>query len=381
MRWVTIVGVAIALGGLAGCAEAPRREAAEVVLVFPLPPDEPRFYFERSIYSSGDIVEKDKNTLLRRVLTGEGEGDGESVQKPYGVAVRNGRLYVADSVGASVKVFDIPGRSFLSVGADDLGALYQPLGLDLDEAQNLYVVDARARVLNVYDAAGKFVRQIGGPKMFSRPTGVGVTPDGERVYVVDTGGVERKQEHRVRVFNGKTGEHRFDFGTRGSGNGEFNLARDVAVAPDGRVYVVDTGNFRIQIFDRDGKFLKAFGAVGRQPGNFARPREIAIDKDGRVYVSDAAFGNLQIFDAEGQLLMHIGERSERDRPARYMLPTGIAVDRDGRIYMADEFFRRIDVFRPAGLKPNEGYASGSAAVKKAVKPAASETSKPAGAAK
>jgi DNA-binding beta-propeller fold protein YncE len=114
------------------------------------------------------------------------------------------------------------------------------------------------------------------------------------------------------------------------------------------------------VFDRDGKFLRSFGAVGRQPGSFARPREVAVDGEGRVYVSDAAFGNVQIFDAEGQLLMHIGERSERDQPARYMLPSGIAVDRDGRIYMADEFFRRVDVFRPAGLKPGDGFAAGTA---------------------
>ena len=197
--------------------------------------------------------------------------------------------------------------------------------------------------------------------MFARPTGVGVTDDGERVYVVDTGGVERRDEHRVRVFNGLTGAHLFDFGKRGSENGEFNLARDAAVAPDGRVYVVDTGNFRVQVFDRDGKFLKAFGSVGRQPGSFARPREIAIDREGRVYVSDAAFGNLQIFDAEGGLLLHIGERSERDQPARYMLPSGIAVDRDGRIYMADEYFRRVDVYRPAGIKPTEGFTAAAPA--------------------
>lgn len=359
MRRLMIACMALAAGWLAGCAETPRRDAAVMDLVFPSPPDAPRYYFERSIYSSGDIAAKDRNSKLRQMLTGEGDR-GEGVQKPYGVAVRNGRLYVGDSVGGSVKVFDIPARRFFSIGTDDQGALLQPLGIDVDAAQNLYVVDARARAVSVYDAAGKFLRQFGGPKMFARPTGVGVTPDGERVYVVDTGGVERKEEHRVRVFNGKTGEHRFDFGTRGSANGEFNLARDAAVAPDGRVYVVDTGNFRVQIFDRDGKFIKTFGAVGRQPGNFARPREIALDRQGRVYVSDAAFGNLQIFDAEGQLLMHIGDRSEQDRPARYMLPSGIAVDQDGRIYMADEFFRRVDVFRPAELKPGEGFADGTA---------------------
>ena len=125
------------------------------------------------------------------------------------------------------------------------------------------------------------------------------------------------------------------------------------------------GNFRIQVFDRDGKFVKAFGSVGRQPGNFARPREIAIDREGRVYVSDAAFGNMQIFDADGQLLMHIGERSERDQPARYMLPSGLAVDGDGRIYLADEFFRRVDVFRPIAIKAHEGYSASAAP---AVKP-------------
>ncbi|MDH5247000.1 MAG: 6-bladed beta-propeller, partial [Betaproteobacteria bacterium] len=309
--------------------------------------------------------EKDRNSLLRQVLTGEGERGGEGLAKPYGVAAREGRIYVADSVGATVKVFDVPGRRFLVIGNDEQGSLRQPLGLDVDARHNLFVVDAVSKYVKVFDIKGKFVRQLGGPKMLQRPTGVAVSEDGERVYVVDTGGVERREEHRVRVFNGTSGAHLFDFGGRGSENGKFNLARDVAVAPDGRVYVVDTGNFRVQVFDRDGKYLNSFGSVGRQPGNFARPREVAVDREGRVYVSDAAFGNLQIFDAEGQLLMHIGERGERDQAARYMLPSGVAVDRDGRVYVADEFFRRIDVFRPAAIAPKDGFAAGSAPADKA----------------
>lgn len=354
-----LLASAMALAGLlGGCAEAPQKKDAPArEMVYPPPPDEARFVFERSLYSSADVIEKDRNSLLRQMLTGEGERGGEGLAKPYGVAARNGRVYVADSVGSAVKLFDIPGQRFVSIGSDDQGTLGQPLGLDVDAAQNLYVVDGTSRYVKIFDDKGKFQRQLGGPKMLQRPTGVGVTEDGARVYVVDTGGVERREEHRVRVFNGLTGAHLFDFGSRGAEPGQFNLARDIAVAPDGRVYVVDTGNFRVQQFDRDGKFLRAFGSVGRRPGNFARPREVAVDREGRVYVSDAAFGNMQIFDAEGQLLLHIGERSERDQPGRYMLPSGIAVDRDGRIYMADEFFRRVDVFRPAGLKPGEGYTA------------------------
>lgn len=351
----------VILLGLGGCAEGPKRveTGKPQQLVFPAPPDEPRFLFERSIYSSGDVVEREKGAALRQILTGEAERGGEGVAKPHGVAVRRGRVYVSDSVAASVKVFDIPGKRFFSIGQEEPGQLLQPLGLYTDNAGNVYVVDATSRLVKVYDRDGKYLRQFGGRQWFSRPSGVGVDAKGERAYVVDSGGVERNDEHRVRVFDAASGKHLFDFGRRGTDDGQFNLARDAAVAANGDVYVIDGGNFRIQVFNRDGKYLRSFGQVGRLPGNFARPREIAVDREGNVYVTDAAFGNFQIFDDKGAVLMHVGTRSERDLPARYMLPAGIAVDDDGRVYMADQFFRKIDVYRPVTLKAGEGFVPGS----------------------
>jgi DNA-binding beta-propeller fold protein YncE len=174
------------------------------------------------------------------------------------------------------------------------------------------------------------------------------------VFVVDIGGVSSTQ-HKVRVFDGVSGNHLFDIGKRGSGPGEFNLPRDAAIGKDGQIYVVDGGNFRVQIFDRAGKYLQSFGTVGKQLGNFARPKEIASDPDGNVYVVDAAFGNFQIFSADGDLLMYIGERSERDGAERYMLPSGVYIDEDGRIYMVDQWFKKIDVFRPYALPADAGF--------------------------
>ena len=74
----------------------------------------------------------------------------------------------------------------------------------------------------------------------------------------------------------------------------------------------------------------------------------------RVAPSFTRFGNFQIFNPDGELLLFVGERSERDGPARYMLPSGIAVDEDGRVYMVDQWFRRIDVYRPVSLKADAG---------------------------
>jgi sugar lactone lactonase YvrE len=176
----------------------------------------------------------------------------------------------------------------------------------------------------------------------------------------------------VRVYDGRTGRHLFDFGKRGTGPGEFNLPRDVTLAADGRLYVVDSGNFRIQVFERDGRFVRAFGSIGRQFGNFARPREVAVDRQGVIYVSDAAFGNMQLFTPDGDLLMFIGARSDRDEPARYTLLSGVGVDSDGRVYVCDEYFRRVDVFRPATMKPREGFVAAPAASAAA----ASEKTKP-----
>lgn len=346
--------------GIGGCVTVAKRDLDSVgrsdrVLVFPAPPDEPRFVFERAIRNSADVVPEQDESALKRVLTGAGGVSGEALNKPYSVAVHRGKIFVSDSVGRKIRVFDVPGSKYYTVGDEDGdGKLVKPLGIDVDAEGNLYVADATQRFIQVYDAGGKHLRRIGGPKFFERLSSVTVDAAGEKVYVVDIGGVS-SDKHMVRVFNGKTGAHVMDIGKRGSGDGEFNLPRDVALGKDGRIYVVDGGNFRVQIFDRDGKFIKSFGSVGKQLGNFARPKEIATDRSGNVYVADTAFGNIQIFTPDGALLMFIGDRSEADVPAGYMLPSGVAVDEDGRIYFVDQWFARIDIYRPVGMKESDGF--------------------------
>lgn len=344
--------VGVALYGCAPTVKVVDRVPVRA-LVYPAPPDEPRFVFERTLYGSADVVPEEKESALRRALTG-GVLNSEGLGKPYAVAVYRGRVLVSDSADRFVTVFDIPRGKHYKIGADEgEGGLVKPLGLDIDASGTVYVADVTAKIIRVYDIDGKFLRNIAGPKFFDRLSSVSVTPDGSRLYVVDIGGVS-SDLHRVRVFDAVNGDHLFDIGKRGTGPGEFNLPRDVAVGKDGRIYVVDGGNFRVQIFDRDGKYMSSFGTVGKQLGNFARPKEIATDKDGNVYVADSAFGNFQIFTPDGDLLMFIGERSEQDGPGKYMLPSGITVGDDGRVYFVDQWFRKVDVFRPYALKADEG---------------------------
>jgi DNA-binding beta-propeller fold protein YncE len=338
---------------LAACAVTTEAPKLQPIPVFPSPPDEARFYFERSLYTSADVLKEDKNAGLRRMLTGESR-TGEGLGKPYGVAVYHGRVYVSDTALHAVAVFDIPGQRFFKIGDDDPGKLAMPIGLDVDGKGNLYVVDSAAKQVQIYDKDGNFLRTLAGAKWFLKPSGIAVDSEGKRVYVVDTGGVTN-EEHRIRVFDGQTGAHVLDIGKRGTGNGEFNLPRDVVVGLDGLIYVVDGGNFRVQVFKPDGTFVRVFGGVGRQSGQFSRPKEAAVDPEGNVYIVDSAFGNFQIFNTSGQLLLPVGSRSEKDGMAKYMLPSGIAIDGDGRVYVVDQFFRKVEVYRPAKLAPSEGF--------------------------
>ena len=123
---------------------------------------------------------------------------------------------------------------------------------------------------------------------------------GERLYVVDI------LHHEVHVLDKLSGALLFKFGKAGSGVGELFQPTNIALGPDGDVYVAETGNFRVQRFKSDGTHVRFYGEVGNVPGAFARPKGVAVDRDGRIYVADAAFQNVQVFENSGRLLMDFG---------------------------------------------------------------------------
>jgi uncharacterized protein (TIGR03663 family) len=194
---------------------------------------------------------------------------------------------------------------------------------------------------------------------FNAPHGLAVAPDGS-LYVADS------NNHRIQKFD-PSGKFLMAFGTFSGPNnpnpapGTFNEPWGVAVGSDGSVYVADTWNHRIQKFDATGKFITAWGVAGQtemggQGGIFWGPRDVAVGQDGRVYVSDAGNKRIQVFSAEGVFQAQFGGAGVQ--PGQLDEPVGLAVAPDGNLVVNDTWNQRIQVLSPEGLPIREWEVKG-----------------------
>lgn len=137
-----------------------------------------------------------------------------------------------------------------------------------------------------------------------------------------------------------------EWGSEGSGPGQFQYPEGVAVDGSGNVFVADTQNTRVQKFDNNGTFLTMWGSPGSGPGQFAYPAGVAVDGSGNVLVADAANDRIQTFDNNGGFLTVWG--SQGSGPGELSGPIGIAVDLNGNVFVADSGNDRIQKFDSNG---------------------------------
>ncbi len=306
---------------LSGCMPSATPQKKQPPTFFPPAPSLPRYQFLRSFNGSADFAKK--ATGLAAFIGVRGR-KGFVFKKPYGVAMRNGILYVCDSMN-TVFTFDLAKQKFAPLaGAQGMGKLVEPLNIALDKEGNKYVVDPiRSQVLK-YDKHDFFVKGYSNPDEW-KPVAVAVY--GSNLFVVD--GTHNKG--RVQVFDIKTGSVIDSIGNSGEENTKLRIPVDIAFDQQGYMYVVDMGRFQVVKYDRDGHYRGSLGSAGSSFGHFGRPKGIAIDHDGRIYVADAAFNNIQVFASNGQVLTAFGSLP-LDKPGSMNLPAGVAIDYDSVDY-------------------------------------------------
>lgn len=298
-----------------------------------------RLEFVRTFSSEKDA--KTKRSFWSKVVDFvAGPPEFHRLVRPYSVARDSqGRVIVTDPGALAVHIFDFNKRKYVRLTGGHHENFKSPQCVALDAHDNIYVTDSELGKVFVFDPGGKFRRYIGalkgGEGFFKRPTGIAVDSAAGRVYVTDT--------LRNKVFTlDMEGNVLGNFGERGVDSGQFNFPTEVVLHGD-ELIVVDAMNFRVQGFDRSGKFLWKFGGIGSQTGAMFRPKGLGIDSEGNIYVVDGVFEIVQVFDRTGQLLYFFGHSGSG--PGEFQLPTGLFIDSDNRIFVADSLNQRVQVFQ------------------------------------
>ena len=162
--------------------------------------------------------------------------------------------------------------------------------------------------------------------------------------------------NRVQKFT-SNGAYLTQWGSMGSGNGQFNAPFGIAIDAAGNVYVADSGNHRIQKFTSNGAYLTQWGGLGSGNGQFNGPRGVATDAGGNVYVAEQLNNRIQKFTSTGAYIARWGSTGSGN--GQLNAPFGITVDAAGSLYVAELFNNRIQKFTSNGLYLTQGGGPGS----------------------
>lgn len=263
--------------------------------------------------------------------------------RTYGVAVDSkGKIYAADQGVGAIFIFDPENKDHVElIGNGKQANFGMIVGLAMDDSDRLFVSDAKMRHIVVFNAKHEQEAQFG-TDVLVRPGGIAIDTENRFLYVADSG------NDVIDVFDADTYKYLRQIGKPSHKHeqtdpGTFSLPEAVAVDADGNVYVTDTFNDRVEIFDADGNFISMFGKIGDAPADFERPKGIAIDGDGHIWVVDAGPNQVKVFNQSGRLLIYFGGQGYY--PGQFMGPWGITIDKFNLVLVSETFPGRVQMFR------------------------------------
>ncbi len=317
----------------------------------PIGSQDSTFFVRKDLESSGPLAPINvplQNTSARdygggsakvvaaaRAFGEPGSGPGQ-FNEPRGLAADSrGNLYVADTKNSRIQVFDPNGQFLRAIGVPGSGdgQLKEPCGVAVDVDGTVVVADTWNHRIARFKADGSWLgvwtddqRGFFGPRSVLLSRG--------SLYVADTG------NKRIVRFD-KDGKKVSDWGTPGSGPGQFVEPVGLTADAAGNILVADTGNHRIQVFDPEGKFVRESPVFGWK--DFYTEPYLSIGATGSIFATDSTEGRVNEYDAAGTLLHSF-------RPdGIFKRPTGIVVDPLGRVAVSDRETHRITLWNLADV--------------------------------
>ena len=301
------------------------------------------FYVIAREWAGFSVFSPDGTRTAVHGQNGNGSGNGQS--NPHGLAVGSNKVFVCDWDNHRMAVFSTDGTWIKNFGSHQ-STEQDTHGIAVDADGNIFISYHQANFIYKFSPELVFIKSFGsagsGDGQFNGVREMAIGPN-QRLYVVDHSG------HRVQYFD-LEGNFLGKFGGEGSGNGKFKFPWGVAVGKDNKVYVADRDNHRIQIFDADGNYLSKFGTQGSFDGQFQSPQGLAIAPNGKLAVADAGNKRLQFFGGDFNFSSKI---SWPGHPSYSTGPYRVSFSSDGLAYLQGQAYLywngdRIVVFDQSG---------------------------------
>ena len=255
---------------------------------------------------------------------------------PWGITTNSKQQIIVAELGSGqITVYDNQFEKVRAFKSQDVG----PAGVAVDDADNIYISNANASTVTKFTSNGDLLLRVGekGTKklQFNNPNAITYNKTDGKLYVSD------EQNHRVQVLNTDLTFHR-SFGKRGSGKGDFYYPESIVFDLTGNMYVTDFNNQRIQVFTADGAFLCTFGTKGDGPGQLKGPLGVAVSPAGVVFVTEMFGHRISVYKTTGEFIHSFGKQGSKE--GEFNQPAGIGIDNDANVIVTDRFNGRIQVF-------------------------------------
>ena len=259
---------------------------------------------------------------------------------PYGIAINHKSEIVVSETGGRdrISVFSSSGKKIRTIRVSGLGSLLGDgngnlCGLTYDGDGNILVGEEKKHSIKRYSPEGKLLASVGsegtGQLQFKRPHAIAFSTANGKVYIADC------SNHRIQVLNSDL-TFSAVFGEYGEDEGQFKYPGGITCDSAGNVYVADSNNHRIQVFTAEGKFLKMFGHEGNGSGELGWPIGIALDlSNNYVFVSEYSNQRVSVFNFESQFVASF---------SCAFFPRGLTVDNCGVIYVCDRGGNCVQVY-------------------------------------
>jgi len=244
---------------------------------------------------------------------------------------KDGNIYVMDNSNSRIQKFDSNG-GYLTYWGSITG-----WGIAVDNNNYVYVAGSGSNTIYKFNSSGTPITQWGGfgngNGQFDNPDGI-IIDSNNNIFVSEEGG--SGYGNRIQKFD-VNGNFVLEWGSPGSGDGQFNAPQQVAVDQKGNVYVVDRDNHRVQKFDNNGNYLTQWGNANQ----LQNPCGVAVDGNDNIYIVDHSLNQIKKFNTNGNFILEWG--STGMAPGQYENPSYARIDKNNNFYVADESNNRIQI--------------------------------------